>query len=130
MYTIIVLYPSIRSVCYSVVQGFVIFHIFYQPPNMLKNISQFFFHPRYCSPWIFRYLWTEFSLFQIELDKRFGCMWHVVVGEDFGFQITNEVFCISSCRSWRRWVMRGVLFETLNPPPSPQNKISSSIIFQ
>jgi hypothetical protein len=28
---------------------------------------------------------------QLELDKKFGCSWHVVVGEDFGFQITYEV---------------------------------------
>ena len=26
-----------------------------------------------------------------ELDKRFGCSWHVVVGEEFGFDITYEV---------------------------------------
>ena len=26
-----------------------------------------------------------------ELDKRMGCSWHVVVGEEFGFDITYEV---------------------------------------
>ena len=26
-----------------------------------------------------------------ELDKRLGCSWHVVVGEEFGFDITYEV---------------------------------------
>ena len=30
-------------------------------------------------------------LFQIDLDGRLGCSWHVVVGEDFGFDITFEV---------------------------------------
>ena len=29
--------------------------------------------------------------FQTELDKRLGCSWHVVVGEEFGFDVTYEV---------------------------------------
>ena len=32
--------------------------------------------------------------FQIELDEKFGCSWHVVVGEDFGFDMTFEVLHI------------------------------------
>ena len=28
---------------------------------------------------------------QTELDKRLGCSWHVVVGEEFGFDVTYEV---------------------------------------
>ena len=31
---------------------------------------------------------------QIELDEKFGCSWHVVVGEDFGFDMTFEVLHI------------------------------------
>ena len=29
--------------------------------------------------------------FQIDLDQRMGCIWHVIVGEEFGFEITYEV---------------------------------------
>ena len=29
--------------------------------------------------------------FQIELDNKFGCSWHVVTGEEFGTDITFEV---------------------------------------
>ena len=28
-----------------------------------------------------------------ELDTRFGCSWHVVVGEEFGFDVDVEVKC-------------------------------------
>ena len=29
--------------------------------------------------------------FQISLDKQFGCTWHVVAGEEFGFDLDYEV---------------------------------------
>jgi hypothetical protein len=28
---------------------------------------------------------------QKELDRKFGCSWHVVAGEEFGTQVTYEV---------------------------------------
>ena len=28
---------------------------------------------------------------QIELDKKLGCIWHAIVGEEFGYEITYEV---------------------------------------
>ena len=28
---------------------------------------------------------------QTELDKRMGCSWHVIVGEEFGFDVTYEI---------------------------------------
>lgn len=27
---------------------------------------------------------------QIDLDKRLGCIWHVIVGEEYGFEISYE----------------------------------------
>ena len=33
----------------------------------------------------------DIAMLQKDLDKRFGCSWHVVVGEEFGFEITHEV---------------------------------------
>eukprot|EP00088_Acartia_fossae_P061102 TRINITY_DN73353_c0_g1_i1.p1 TRINITY_DN73353_c0_g1~~TRINITY_DN73353_c0_g1_i1.p1 ORF type:complete len:122 (-),score=15.53 TRINITY_DN73353_c0_g1_i1:80-424(-) len=41
-----------------------------------------------------KFIWrsTEISQFiKIELDKKFGCSWHVVTGEEFGTDITFEV---------------------------------------
>ena len=32
-----------------------------------------------------------FYFFQQELDKKFGCMWHVVAGEEFGFDLDYDV---------------------------------------
>ncbi len=31
-------------------------------------------------------------LVKIELDGRYGCSWHVVAGEEFGTDITFEVW--------------------------------------
>ena len=39
---------------------------------------------------VFKFLVTM-DLFQIELDSMFGCIWHVVVGEEFTSSITYEV---------------------------------------
>ena len=31
------------------------------------------------------------GFFQIDLDKKFGCTWHVVAGEEFGFDLDFKV---------------------------------------
>ena len=36
------------------------------------------------------------SPFQREMDLRFGCSWHVVAGEEFGFDFDYEVKPITS----------------------------------
>ena len=39
------------------------------------------------------------SCFQRSLDQRYGCMWHVVVGEEFSFDFDYEV---NKCSAWKR----------------------------
>ena len=31
------------------------------------------------------------SAVQMELDRRLGCIWHAIVGEEFSFDVTYEV---------------------------------------
>ena len=36
--------------------------------------------------------WMSFTnFFKITLDKTFGCIWHVVSGEEYGFSLDYEV---------------------------------------
>ena len=45
---------------------------------------------------------------QTELDKRLGCSWHVVVGEEFGFDVTYEVRDVDIMKILRlRFGMKG-----------------------
>ena len=51
----------------------------------------------------------DFQFFQVELDKKFGCSWHVVAGEELGFDVDFEVrlqwkdIYILSDSKWRRF---------------------------
>ena len=44
---------------------------------------------------LFGWLWCDIVIkclyCQVSMDKLFGCMWHVVAGEEFSFDLTYEV---------------------------------------
>ena len=53
--------------------------------------------PDACTRLIFFWLnvWRRTQVAKDALDKKFGGKWHVVMGNDFGYEVTHEVRCKS-----------------------------------